>query len=57
MNSERGECDRELLEAAARAVLVALREPIEQRTLPRAAIGALKMLDAALNSGGRSGRR
>ena len=57
MNSERGEYDPELLEAAARAVLVALREPIEQRTLPRAAIGALKMLDAALNGVRNSHRR
>ena len=41
--------DAELVAAAARAVLVSLREPLEQRTLPRAAIGALRMLEAALD--------
>ena len=54
----RSEADVELIVAAARAVLVSLREPIEQRSLPRAALGALRMLDAALEGEpGRSGRR
>ena len=41
--------DHELLVAAARAVLASLREPLEQRRLPRAAIGALRLLEAALD--------
>ena len=50
MNSDgRSVPDPELIAAAARAVLVSLREPLEQRTLPRAAIGALRMLEAALD--------
>jgi hypothetical protein len=48
-NSGRSESDYELVAAAARAVLVSLREPIEQRSLPRAALGALRMLEAALD--------
>jgi len=54
----RTETDHELVVAAARAVLVSLREPIEQRTLPRAAMGALKMLEAALDGeAARANRR
>jgi len=53
----RTENDHELLIAAARAVLVSLREPIEQRALPRAALGALRMLEAALDGAGRGTRR
>jgi hypothetical protein len=47
--SGRSESDQELLVAAARAVLASLREPLEQRQLPRAAMGALRMLEAALD--------
>ena len=54
----RGEDDHELLIAAARAVLATLREPLEQRTLPRPALGALRMLAAALDGpAGRGGRK
>ena len=49
MNSAAAERDHELLVAAARAVLTSLREPIEQRQLPRQALGALRMLEAALD--------
>lgn len=49
MSNGRTAPDPELVAAAARAVLVSLREPFEQRTLPRAAIGALRMLEAALD--------
>jgi len=42
--------DHELLAAAARAVLESLREPCEQRQLPRAALGALKLLETALKA-------
>lgn len=42
--------DHELLVAAARAVLVSLREPREQRQLPRTALGALRLLEAALDA-------
>lgn len=49
--SGRTESDYELVVAAARAVLISLREPIEQRTLPRAALGALRMLETALDGG------
>ena len=49
MSNYRAATDPELVAAAARAVLVSLREPLEQRTLPRAAIGALRMLEAALD--------
>lgn len=42
------EQDHELLVAAARAVLISLRDPMEKRSLPRAAIGALRLLEAAL---------
>ena len=49
MNSAPGEREHELLVAAARAVLTSLREPIEQRQLPRPALGALRMLAAALD--------
>ena len=48
LNNGPSERDHELLVAAARAVLASLREPVEQRALPRAAIGALRMLEAAL---------
>ena len=41
--------DQELIVAAARAVLAALREPLEQRALPSAAIGALQLLECALD--------
>ena len=54
MNSGSAEREHELLVAAARAVLASLREPIEQRTLPRAALGALRMLEAAVE--GAAGR-
>ena len=50
-NSGRTESDYDLVVAAARAVLISLREPIEQRTLPRAALGALRMLETALDRG------
>ena len=46
---ERSEPDHDLVAAAARAVLASLREPMEQRQLPRAAMGALRMLEAALD--------
>jgi len=49
VNSAPGEREHELLVAAARAVLTSLREPIEQRQLPRPALGALRMLAAALD--------
>ena len=49
MSGRPSDNDRELLVAAARAVLASLREPLEQRQLPRAAIGALRMLEAALD--------
>ncbi|HYJ29491.1 MAG TPA: hypothetical protein VEW25_04035 [Allosphingosinicella sp.] len=49
MNSADSEREHELLVAAARAVLLSLREPIGQRELPRAALGALRMLEAALD--------
>ena len=49
------ESDHELLVAAARAVLASLREPLERRELPRPAIGALRMLEAAI--GGEQARR
>ncbi|MDP8994778.1 MAG: hypothetical protein M3N07_07350 [Pseudomonadota bacterium] len=39
----------ELLAAAARAVLIALREPVEERRLPPAALGALQLLECALD--------
>jgi hypothetical protein len=45
----RTEPDHDLVAAAARAVLASLREPMEQRQLPRAAMGALRMLEAALD--------
>lgn len=57
MNSPQSERDHELLVAAARAVLVSLREPIEQRQLPRAALGALRMLEAALDGPAAGPRR
>jgi hypothetical protein len=50
VNSGLTDRDQELLVAAARAVLASLREPIEQRQLPRAALGALRMLEAALKA-------
>lgn len=55
MNAHSGETDRELLVAAARAVLNSLREQIEQRTLPRPAIGALRMLEAAVEKSSKTG--
>ena len=52
------ERDHELIIAAARAVLASLRRPIEERELPRAAIGALRMLEAALDGEvSRGGKR
>lgn len=58
MNSIEAEREHELLAAAARAVLTSLREPIEQRQLPRQALGALRMLEAALDRDmARSGKR
>jgi hypothetical protein len=48
-NGGRTEPDHDLVAAAARAVLASLREPMEQRQLPRAAMGALRMLEAALD--------
>lgn len=57
MNSGAAEREHELIVAAARAVLASLREPIEQRTLPRAALGALRMLEAALDTEPVRGRR
>jgi hypothetical protein len=57
-NGGRGESDHDLLVAAARAVLATLREPIEARALPRPALGALKMLEAALDGeAARNARR
>jgi hypothetical protein len=57
-SGRRAEPDHDLVAAAARAVLAALREPLEQRDLPRAAIGALRMLEAALEGDvGRNARR
>ncbi|HEX8643354.1 MAG TPA: hypothetical protein VF702_05505 [Allosphingosinicella sp.] len=55
--SGRTEGDHELLIAAARAVLASLREPLEQRALPRAAMGALRMLEAALDGAPSRGRQ
>lgn len=49
MNSGPAEREHDLLVAAARAVLAALRDPIEQRTLSRAALGALRMLEGAID--------
>jgi len=49
VNSGAAEREHELLVAAARAVLASLREPIERRELPRPALGALRMLEAALD--------
>jgi hypothetical protein len=58
VNSGPSERDHELLIAAARAVLASLRRPVEERALPRAAIGALRMLEAALDGEtGRAGKR
>lgn len=58
MNSDRLERDHELLVAASRAVLATLREPIAKRQLPSAALGALRMLEAALDGeAARAGRR
>ena len=59
MNKDaRSETDHELLVAAARAVLSSLRGPLERRELPRAAIGALRMLETAVEgSAARSPRR
>ncbi|HEX8216030.1 MAG TPA: hypothetical protein VF577_01075 [Allosphingosinicella sp.] len=57
MNSGPAEREHELIVAAARAVLASLREPIEQRALPRAALGALRMLEAALEGAATRGRR
>lgn len=58
MNSGPSERDHELLVAAARAVLASLRGPLEQRELPRAAIGALRMLEAAVEGEtSRAGKR
>ena len=56
MNNER-ERDYELVIAAARAVLASLRQPIESRQLPRAALGALRMLEAALEGEASRGAR
>ena len=54
----RTEPDHDLVAAAARAVLASLREPMEQRQLSRAAMGALRMLEAALEGDvGRANRR
>jgi hypothetical protein len=57
VNSGPAEREHELIVAAARAVLASLREPIEQRALPRAALGALRMLEAALEGAATRGRR
>ena len=57
MKSTDSEREHELLIAAARAVLASLREPIEQRELPRAALGALRMLEAALDGSAARPRR
>jgi hypothetical protein len=56
VNSDRAERDQELIAAAARAVLASLRKEIEDRQLPRAALGALRMLEAALNEAQRPSR-
>ena len=56
VNSDRAERDQELIVAAARAVLASLRKEIEERQLPRAALGALRMLEAALDEARRPGR-
>jgi hypothetical protein len=57
-NGGRIEPDHDLVVAAARAVLASLREPVEQRQLPRAAMVALKMLETALQGDvGRATRR
>ena len=57
-NGGRAEPNHDLVVAAARAVLASLREPLEQRQLPRAAMGALRMLEAALETDiGRTNRR
>jgi len=48
-NDGRPDQDHELVIAAARAVLASLRGPLEARELPRAAMGALRMLEAALD--------
>ncbi|HEX8527477.1 hypothetical protein [Allosphingosinicella sp.] len=50
MASTKPDCDHELLVAAARAVLASLREPLQKRSLPRAAIGALGLLETALDT-------
>jgi hypothetical protein len=57
VNSGSAERKHELLVAAARAVLASLREPIEERSLPRAALGALRMLEAAVEGADGRGRR
>jgi|GEM_PF-3636364 len=57
VNSASSDRDHELLVAAAKAVLASLREPIEQRSLPRAALGALRMLEAAVEGENGRGRR
>jgi hypothetical protein len=64
VNNDRLERDHELLVAAARAVLTTLREPIAKRQLPSAALGTLRMLEAALDAeaeragqSARAGRR
>jgi hypothetical protein len=56
LNSDRSERDQELIAAAARAVLASLRKEIEERQLPRAALGALRMLEAALDEARRPNR-
>jgi hypothetical protein len=56
VNSDRAERDHELIVAAARAVLASLRKEIEERQLPRPALGALRMLEAALEEAGRGPR-
>lgn len=57
VNSGPSERRHELLVAAARAVLASLRGPLEERELPRAAIGALRMLEAALEGETSRGKR
>lgn len=49
MTARAPETSHELLVAAARAVLSSLREPLEHRQLPRQAMGALRLLEAALD--------
>lgn len=57
-NGGRTEADHDLIAAAARAVLASLREPVERGQLPRAAMVALRMLEAALDGDvGRANRR